>query len=767
MCLVPAPLALPRVWALRYILVVGEGPDSSPLSPAGPPLLEAKLEVPAFRPGWVSRAPLIEAARASKCRIIAVTAPAGYGKSSLLAEWASLEDRPVAWVTLDRLDDDPAALLALLAAALLRVGPASEDIVADMAGLGLSVLGRATPRLAAAMRSSPTPFVLMLDDLHELQSPTCNDALGILIANVPDGSQFVAASRADQPHLPRLRVSGDAMEIVASDLALDAAGAQEIFAMARVEVTPEVAASITERTEGWPAGLYLAALIAKERVDMELSVAGDDRYLADYLYRESLAQLPEEWQRFMRRTAILDQLSGELCDALLGSSNGSDQLRRLEARSLFLIPLDRRRQWYRYHALFREFLLSELHRVEPGMVEKLHLRAADWYATYGHAYLAVEHLVETSEYERCVQLVTELILPTYNAGQMSTVQRWLSAIGDAHIREYPPLAVLATWVTALTGATGESLRWATIVDEASFDMVPMDGSASFESARAMLRAVLCRDGPESMMQDARFAVAQEREWSPWRDTALWLLGEAHLLAGEREDAAACFVESSEYAAQRDNTDSVVVCESQLALLAMDRGHWDQAPDRLHLALSTIEDHRMHDYVMSFYAFVGAARLALHGGDPKEAHRQLTRGMRARPASTYAIPFVAVRFRLQLAKTYLAMADVTTARYLLREIEDILVHRPALGALIDEVQQFRAFIADRAPSTIKGTSPLTAAELRVLPLLQTHLTFREIAGRLFVSRNTVSTQVNSIYRKLGVSSRSDAVTRAVALGLLGE
>ena len=157
-------------------------------------------------------------------------------------------------------------------------------------------------------------------------------------------------------------------------------------------------------------------------------------------------QLPDDVQRFLRRTAVLDQLSAPLCDAILEESGSGARLRGLEATSLFLVPLDRRRGWYRYHALFREFLLAELRQVEPEAIAKLHLRAADWYESNGSPALALEHLLATTERDRCVQLVTELALPTYQAGQMSTVQRWLATLGGAAIEEYPPLAVLAGWI---------------------------------------------------------------------------------------------------------------------------------------------------------------------------------------------------------------------------------------------------------------------------------------------------------------------------------
>ncbi|HET9899736.1 MAG TPA: LuxR C-terminal-related transcriptional regulator, partial [Actinomycetes bacterium] len=674
-------------------------------------------------------------------------------------------DRRVAWVSLDRFDDDPTVLLTLLASAYARVSPGNAGLVADMGGLGVSVLGRAAPRLAAAFRTSPVPFVLMLDDLHELRSPDCDDVLGMVISGLPRGSQLAAASRSEQSRLPRLRASGDALEFHASDLALDAAGAEQIFAAAHVSLGPEAAVAVAERTEGWPVGLYLAALIAHDRHGDASTVAGDDRYVADYLYRESFDRLPEDVQGFLRRTAVLDQFCAPLCDALLGESGGQEMLRRLEASNVFLNPLDRRREWFRYHALFREFLLGELRRVEPDVIMKLQLKAADWYEANGAAAMAVEYLLNTTERDRCVRLVTELALPTYQAGQISTVQRWLSTLGDSAVAEYPPLAVLAGWVTALTGQTAEAQRWAAIIDAASFDLVPADGTASFDSGRAMLRAFMCPAGPEQMMTDARLTVAQEPPWSPWRDQAICASAEAHLLAGAIDEAGALFAESS-LVATSGNTDVFVLCESELALLAMDRGQWSTAAGHLEAAFTAIEESRMYDYATSVLAFAGAARLAVHRGNRAETDRQLTQAMRARPSLTYVLPTLAVRPRLVLARVYIAIGDHTTARHLLRELDDILLRRPALGTLVDEVAELHRVLTMSPQVGVAGSSPLTSAELRLLPYLQTHLTIRGIGDRLFVSRNTVSSEVSSIYRKLGVSSRHDAVQRATEIGLLG-
>ena len=434
--------------------------------------------------------------------------------------------------------------------------------------------------------------------------------------------------------------------------------------------------------------------------------------------------------------------------------------------SLFVIPLDRRHEWYRYHALFREFLLGELQRVEPETIPKLHLRAADWYESNGSPRLALEHLLQTDERERCVQLLTSLVLPTYSQGQMATAEHWMTLLGDASVEGYPPLAVLAGWIAVLTGRTADAERWAAVVDAASWDGVTLDGTASFASAQAMLRAVMCANGVEQMVADATLAVREETPWSPWRDTALLLLAEADLLVGDAEQAATLFAETSSLAAELGNTDTIVTGESELGLLAMDRQEWEEAAGHVARALATVEEHRMHDYVVSMLAFAAAARIALHRGDLAGANQHLARAMRGRPSCTYAIPWLAVRVRVQLAKSYVALGDLTTARHLVREIDDILRRRPRLGALIDDVSELRISIGASDSVAVPGGAPLSPAEIRLLPYLQTHLTMPEIAGRLFVSHNTVRSQVTSIYRKLGVSSRTDAVEHATAIGLLG-
>jgi LuxR family maltose regulon positive regulatory protein len=728
-------------------------------------LLESKLTAPAPRAGLVSRAAVIATARDSGRRAVALSAPAGYGKSSLLAEWAAGEQRSVAWVSLDKYDDDPVALLSLISAAFERAVGGDCGLSRERSSHDLTALSRAAPRLASAMRSSPTPFVLMIDDLHELRAASCHDVLTVLVGGIPEGSQFVAASRHEQPHVPWLRASDDVIELGVEDLALDAQGAAQVFAEARVKLSPELAEVVIDRTEGWPVGLHLAALLARRGVDAAVTVSGDDPYVTDYLYCEALASLDEKTRRFLRRTAVLERVSADLGDSMLQTTGSQRTLRELEASHAFIIPLDRRRGWYRYHGLFRQFLEGELRRIEPEIIEDLHIRAADWFEANASAPTAVEHLLHTAQRGRAARLVAMLALPTYESGHVATMRRWLTELGDEAIAAYPPLAVLACWVAGLTGQERDAERWAAIVDAADFADTPADGTASFASARAMMRAFRCPAGARRSLSDAEYTLAHEPPWSPWRDLALAVGGEALLINGDSAGAEARFSEASAIARVAGNHEIEVISDAERALLAMDRGEWDAAAPLVAHARSIVDDFRLHDYAAASLIFPAAARLALHRGEISLAQQELGWAMRARPLCTAALPILAVRLRLHTALAYAAAGDPTTARHLVREIDDIAVRRPDLGTLLDEVRRVRNILDASSVDGVSGP-PLTPAELRLLPYLQTHLSYPEIGARLFVSRNTVSTEISSIYRKLGVSSRTAAVERATAIGLLG-
>ncbi len=236
--------------------------------------------------------------------------------------------------------------------------------------------------------------------------------------------------------------------------------------------------------------------------------------------------------------------------------------------------------------------------------------------------------------------------------------------------------------------TADAQRWAAFLDTASFDLTPVDGTASFDSSWAMLRGSMCRSGPEQMATDAAFAAAKEPLWSPWRGLALLMDAEANLLLGNSERAASLLRNMCSAADPSNDADNIVISKSELAVLAMDDGRWSEAGQDLEHALDLVEELRLDDYSASVLALAAAARLALHRGEQHEVHRQLARAMRARTFATFVIPWLAVRGRLQIARVYAAMGDLATTHHLLREIDEILLRRPALGTLVDQVAELR-------------------------------------------------------------------------------
>lgn len=729
-------------------------------------LIQGKLLPPAPRADIASRSELIDRLRTGGSRVVAVTAPAGYGKSTLLAEWAAAENRPVAWAAVDRFDDDPASLLSLLAAAAGPIVPRVARVTAEMRGVGPSMLGRSAPMLASALAMTEEPFVLFLDDIHLTGSPECRDVLEVVLAAIPTGSQVVLASRNLPDYLARLHVGGSVSEVGPEDLRMDLHGARLIYRTANSDASDEELARSLERCEGWPAGLFLSALIGDTDQTSTPALRGDDKLLSDYLYRECLAQLTPELQAFLRETSLLDDLSPALCDAVRETSDSQAMLRELEVLNLFLIPLDRRRRWFRYHALFREFLLNELERRDSSIVPVLHMRAASWLEQAGRTGPAIEHLLAAGDRDRSPSLVAEFALPTYQRGEVSTIERWLDELGDAVIESHPPVAVIAAWTAILQGKSPASERWAAVLERIRLADAPREDQISFDSARAMVRAAMGVGGAEQVLRDARFSVEHEPAWSPWRDQALHLHGAALLLAGDTVGARRAFEDASLCAVQMGNADSEILSEAELAMLDVAQGEWETAAIHAAAAQRAIDLNHMEGYATTGLAMAVSARIARHAGERDAAHRLLARGMRARVQCTHVMPYLAMKVRLQLANCYFELGDRGAAMHLVHEIDELLSRFPDVGALKEEIHTFRGRIEASGPGTV-ATVPLSPAEMRILPYLQTHLTIREIGQRLFISHNTARTEIASIYRKLGVGSRSGAVEQALQLGLLGE
>jgi LuxR family maltose regulon positive regulatory protein len=699
--------------------------------------------------------------------VVAVTAPAGYGKTTLLSQWAEAEDRPVVWLTLDERDNDPTVLLTYLAVGVDRIQPIDPKVLRALGSPPVTVLTTVVPRLAATLRALERPAVLVLDDLHELADPVCLDAIFMLADALPEGSQLAFGSRSAPPQgLARVRAEGGLLEIGPSDLALDDTEAASLLRAAGVDLADSRVREIVRRTEGWAAGLYLAALsLRSDPHGLAERFSGEDRFVVDYLRSEVFTTLPARDLRFLARTSVLDLMCGPLCDAVTDGRGSSRLLERLEVENLFLVPMDRHREWYRYHHLFRDALLAELEGREPGRAPELRRRAAAWHEARGQLEIAVEYLLAAGDADGAAALATTLAVEMYRAGRLATLQRWIErfdAVGA--VERHAPLTISAAFTCALTGDVAAAVRWTDIAERSTYAGPMPDGSPSFTTWLASLRALRCAHGVAQMRADAELALRELPRSSVWYPATDLLLGIAELLGGEPE-AELHLAEVAEIAEAAGAHPTAAYALAEVAAAACGRGDWTAADAAIERARRLIDPELPDRYVSTALVCAVGARLALHRGDREQAHDDMIRAQRLRPLLTHVLPWAAVRTRLELIRAMLAMADPVGARTLLREIDDIRGHRPDLGTLGDQVEEIRQQVSGMPPGSV-GASALTAAELRLLPYLHTHLTFREIAARLFVSPNTIKTQAISLYRKLGVSSRGEAMARAEELGLLG-
>jgi len=747
---------------------VVEGDRQSRLGPSFEPM-ESKLHPPLARPGIVPRTLLVERLLASQTTpIVCVVAPAGYGKTTVLAQWAERTGDRVAWVSVDRPDNDPVVLLTYVAVALDRVEPIDQRVFQALASPGVSVVATVVPRLASAVSAMTEPVAVVLDHLELLESRECLDAVAELAVRLPEGSQLVLASRRTPP-LPvgLLRAQGQMLEVGVDVLAMNQQEAGALLEGAGVGLADTEVAELTSRTEGWPVGLYLAALARKaggQHHRAGLGLTGDDRFMADYLRSELLAHLPPELMSFLTRTAVLERLSGPLCDTVLDTNGSGRVLESLEDSNLLLVALDRHRQWYRYHHLFGELLHAELERREPELVQTLHARAAAWWEANGLPETAIDHAQAAGDADRVARLVIRLAQPAYAAGRVDTARRWLRWFEDEElIEQYPPVAVLGAWLQALEGQPAGAKRWADAAERGSGSGTLPDGS-TMESYLALLRVLLCRNGVGRMRGDAQVAVAGLGPASSWRTTALVLEGVAALLDGHPDQADPILAQAVEIGTRTGILAGAATALAERCLVAIGRHDWGQADTLAEQALALLQSGRLNDYFMSPLIHTMVARTALHRSDLPRAKEHLVQAARRRPLLTYAVPSVAVQTLLEMGRAHLALDDPAGARVVLRQARGILERRPDLGVLPGQVEELQAKL-DTTGGGNSGVSALTTAELRLLPLLATHLNFLEIGQRLYISKHTVKTQAISIYRKLGVSSRSLAVQRLQEIGLL--
>jgi LuxR family maltose regulon positive regulatory protein len=734
-------------------------------------LVGSKLLRPLIRPGTVRRSSLIgRLSRGEHQPVVSVVAPAGYGKTTLLSQWAERNGQAFAWVSADEADNDPKVLLTYVAEALDAVEPVSERVFDALASPGSSVPGSVVPRLGSAFWSMTSPVVLVLDDVHVLHNRECRAALSVLADHVPGGSRLVLAGRSEPPlRVARLRAEGKILEVGPGDLSLTRGEAASLLRNADVALGEEEVAGLHRRTEGWPAGLYLAALYLREGGSLPraaVSFGGDDRLVSEYMESEFLARISRGERVFLTRTAVLERMRGPLCDAVLELPGSRMILADLARSNLLLVPLDRRGEWYRYHHLFRDMLLAELERQAPELVPVLRRRAARWCLANGLPEEALEYSIAAGDVGTVARLAGSLGVLAYRQGRRTTVQRWFGWLEDRGGMEgHPMAAVLASLLSAAMGRPAEAERWADAVDrwQHGDPARPDDPSAAVWAA--LLRAVLCRRGVEQMGAAADEAVRRFAAESFVSPAPAFYQGIARVLSGDPGGGDASLEEAAFVGEQADTPEILALALCERSLLAMARSHWSRAGDLAGQAGAVLRQAGIEESYSAPLVCAVQARADLHRGDVRAVRQQLVRALRLRPLLTYAFPHLAVQARLELTRIHLAVADLSGARTLMREIDELLRRRPGLGTLAGQAQALQARLSKQRDSSMPGASALTAAELRLLPLLATHLSFPEIAAEMFLSRNTIKSEANAIYRKLGASTRSQAVARARELGLL--
>jgi LuxR family maltose regulon positive regulatory protein len=632
------------------------------------------------------------------------------------------------------------------------------------------VPGSVVPRLGAAFSSMTSPVALVLDDVHLLHNSECRAALSLLADHVPVGSRLAFAGRDEPPlRVARLRAEGQILEIGPGDLSLTVEEAASLLRGAGVALGDDEVAVLHQRTEGWPAGLYLAALCLREGGSVARAAAsfgGDDRLVSEYLEAEFLARIPVRHREFLTRTAVLEQMSAPLCEAVLGVDGSAAILARLARSNLLLVPLDHRGQWYRYHHLFRDMLLAELERLEPDMMPVLRRRAAGWCLANGRAEDAVEYSIAAGDVEAVARLVEQFGLQVYRQGRSLTEQRWLPWLEDrGGIEGHPFLAMQAAYVAAHRGRAGQAERWADAVDRWQFGDPARPADPPAEAWAFALRATFCRRGAAQMRADADEAVRRLQAAGIAAPEPALRRGTAYVLCGDVEKGDALLAEAITTGEATAAPDLLATALCQRSLLAIARGDWSRAGNlagqaRAALRRAGIEDNYATPLISAIHA-----RLALHRGDAAAVRRELITAQRMRPLLTYAFPYLAVQARIELTRVHLALADLAAARTLMQEVDELLKRRPDLGILVSEAAALRAKLARQRGASVPSASALTGAELRLLPLLTTHLSVQEIAAELFLSPHTIKAQMRSIYRKLDATTRHRTVVRARELGLL--
>ena len=661
-------------------------------------LLETKLYVPRPRRGLVLRPRLSERLdRGAESKLVLVSAPAGFGKTTLLTEWLAARpgalagERLAAWLSLDRGDNDPASFWAYVIAALRMVAPGvGENALALLDAPQPPPIETVLTTLLNDLGAVAGEIVLVLDDYHVIDARDVQDGMAFLIDHLPPWLHVVIASRAD-PALPlaRWRVRGELAEIRAAELRFTA---DEVVAylneMMGLRLAAQDVAALEGRTEGWIAALQLAALSMQGRDDVAgfiAGFAGDDRYVVDYLAEEVLARQPERVHTFLLQTCILGRLSGPLCDAVTGQDGGKAMLEALDRGNLFLVPLDDRRRWYRYHHLFADVLQARLHDEQPGQVPGLHRRASEWYEQNGEQPEAVRHALAAGDFQRAAGLVELAIPATLRTRQEATLRGWLEVLPDEVVQVRPVLSVyfagallMSGELEGVEGRLRDAERWLgpatgdraeppvpsaemVVADEEEYRRLP----ATIELYRA--GQALARGDGSGTVRHARRAIELAREDDHLcRASAAALLGLVYWGNGDLEAGHRAYSACVEGLRRAGHIADTFGCSIALADIRITQGRLGEALRTYEQALQLAGEHGGSVLRGTADMYVGMSEIACERDDLHGARQLLLRSQElGEPAG---LPQNRYRWRVAMARVAQAEGNLAGALGLLDEAE---------------------------------------------------------------------------------------------------
>ncbi len=726
--------------------------------------LRSKLRPARAHLELVRRDDLVDSLLHCTTPVVLVSAPAGYGKSTVLAQWAANDHRPTAWLHLDSADDDPVVLLSYLAAALGEVAPVDPGVADLLSQRHPPVEEQVLPEIAAALADAQ-PFLLVLDDGHLLHSDACWRHIDFVLHELPGGSQVAIGTREDPPlPLARLRAAGRLAEFRNESLAMSRREARELLSLHGSTCDDATLDALLLVTEGWPTGLYLAVLAGKghDTGGWLPHVHGDLHEIAAYLGAEVLDRQPADVQRFLTRTSLLDELSAPLCTAVVEGGDAGEVLARLARENLFVAALDDRDEWYRYHHLFRELLGAQLERREPERLVDLNRRAAVWYHEHDRVDLAVRHWLAANDAAAAAEPAFEACWEYVDRGQVETARLMFDRFTDQQIESHLPLTMAAGWLygTVLDDrARGERWRRAACAARTDDGLLP-GGGGTWRTLQLGLRAFLAPNGLQAMLDDAELACTLSGELPmAARAESKRVLGVATYLNGRYARARRLF---DDVVNEAEDPPTKAYAAAFLSLIAGDEGRWDDAAELDARAAELSPSMTLDISPGMFLALpmlLARTRVLAQRGDPQWPE------WRSRTEKYLADMVPQVEWRILLLSVVLGEAalqhdDLAEAERWAARAESVLRSQPDSGMLRGRTQRLRQALEQRRMS-----DPLTAAERRVLELLPTQLTAGQMAARLFVSRNTVKTHMRRLYLKLEVTTRTAAVERARELRLL--